>query len=309
MAGRIRDEDIALVREKSPIDEVVGEYLQLRNAGGGSLKGLCPFHDENSPSFNVTPARGLFYCFGCGEGGDAISFVRQIDGLTLRRGGRAAGGRAGIELRYEQGGYAPAPGAGQRRRLIEAHKAAAAYYAEQLVRPDAGTAAVPRRARLRAGRARLRRRLRAQRVGRPHQAPARPGLHRCGAGHGRPGQGGQRGSIDRFHGRLIGRSATSRRRGRLRRAQARPGRRRAEYLNTPRPRCSRSPRALRRRPGQARDRAAAAGRHRRGLHRRDGVPPGGRADGGRHLRHLVRRGPYQGAAPADAWTPTARQAR
>ncbi len=62
MAGRIRDEDIAAVRERSPIDEVVGEYLQLKNAGGGSLKGLCPFHDEKTPSFNVTPARGLFYC-------------------------------------------------------------------------------------------------------------------------------------------------------------------------------------------------------------------------------------------------------
>ena len=62
MAGRIRDEDIAAVRERSPIDEVVGEYLQLRNAGGGSLKGLCPFHDEKTPSFNVTPARGLYYC-------------------------------------------------------------------------------------------------------------------------------------------------------------------------------------------------------------------------------------------------------
>jgi DNA primase len=62
VAGRIRDEDIAAVRERSPIDEVVGEYLQLRNAGGGSLKGLCPFHDEKTPSFNVTPARGLFYC-------------------------------------------------------------------------------------------------------------------------------------------------------------------------------------------------------------------------------------------------------
>src|SRR5215468_4996316 len=60
--GRIRDEDIEAVRSRSPIAEVVGEYLQLRNAGGGSLKGLCPFHEEKTPSFNVTPARGLFYC-------------------------------------------------------------------------------------------------------------------------------------------------------------------------------------------------------------------------------------------------------
>ncbi|MDT4911460.1 MAG: primase, partial [Pseudonocardiales bacterium] len=62
MAGRIRDEDIALVREKSPIDEVIGEHVQLRNAGGGNLKGLCPFHDEKSASFNVTPSRGLYHC-------------------------------------------------------------------------------------------------------------------------------------------------------------------------------------------------------------------------------------------------------
>ena len=75
MAGRIRDEDIAMVREQSPIADVIGEYLQLRNAGGGSLKGLCPFHDEKTPSFNVTPARGLWYCFSCADGGDVIKFV------------------------------------------------------------------------------------------------------------------------------------------------------------------------------------------------------------------------------------------
>ena len=84
MAGRIRDEDIAVVRERSPIDEVVGEYLQLRNAGGGSLKGLCPFHDEKTPSFNVTPARGLWYCFSCADGGDVIKFVEKIDNLAFR---------------------------------------------------------------------------------------------------------------------------------------------------------------------------------------------------------------------------------
>ena len=81
MPGRIRDEDIELVRSRSPIAEVVGEYLQLRSAGGGSLKGLCPFHEEKTPSFNVTPARGLFYCFSCAEGGDVIAFVRKIDSL------------------------------------------------------------------------------------------------------------------------------------------------------------------------------------------------------------------------------------
>ncbi len=137
MAGRIRDEDIAAVRERSPIDEVVGEYLQLRNAGGGSLKGLCPFHDEKTPSFNVTPARGLFYCFSCAEGGDAIKFVQKIDGLSFVEAVERLAGRAGIDLRYEQGGYVPGQEQSQRRRLIDANRAAAEFYAERLRGPDA----------------------------------------------------------------------------------------------------------------------------------------------------------------------------
>ena len=140
MAGRIRDEDIAAVRERSPIDEVVGEYLQLRNAGGGSLKGLCPFHDEKTPSFNVTPARGLFYCFSCAEGGDAIRFVQTIDGLSFVEAVERLAARAGIDLRYEQGGYVPGQEQSQRRRLIDAHRAAADYYAERLGGSDAAPA-------------------------------------------------------------------------------------------------------------------------------------------------------------------------
>ncbi len=137
MAGRIRDEDIAAVRERSPIDEVVGEYLQLKNAGGGSLKGLCPFHDEKTPSFNVTPSRGLFYCFSCAEGGDAIKFVQKIDGLSFVEAVERLAGRSGIDLRYEQGGYVPGQEQSQRRRLIEAHRGAAEFYAERLHGPDA----------------------------------------------------------------------------------------------------------------------------------------------------------------------------
>ena len=140
MAGRIRDEDIAAVRERSPIDEVVGEYLQLRNAGGGSLKGLCPFHDEKTPSFNVTPARGLFYCFSCAEGGDAIKFVQKIDGLSFVEAVERLAARAGVDLRYEQGGYVPGQEQSQRRRLIDAHRAAADFYAERLGGSDAAPA-------------------------------------------------------------------------------------------------------------------------------------------------------------------------
>jgi DNA primase len=140
VAGRIRDEDIAAVRERSPIDEVVGEYLQLRNAGGGSLKGLCPFHDEKTPSFNVTPARGLFYCFSCAEGGDVIKFVQKIDGLSFVEAIERLAARAGVELRYEQGGYVPGQEQSQRKRLIGAHRAAAEFYTERLGGSDAGPA-------------------------------------------------------------------------------------------------------------------------------------------------------------------------
>jgi DNA primase len=140
MAGRIRDEDIAAVRERSPIDEVVGEYLQLRNAGGGSLKGLCPFHDEKTPSFNVTPGRGLYYCFSCAAGGDVIKFVQEIDGLSFVEAVERLAARAGVDLRYEQGGYVPGQETSQRRRLIDAHRTAADFYAERIGGSDAATA-------------------------------------------------------------------------------------------------------------------------------------------------------------------------
>jgi DNA primase len=140
VAGRIRDEDIALVREQSPIADVIGEYLQLRNAGGGSLKGLCPFHDEKTPSFNVTPPRGLWYCFSCAEGGDVIKFVEKVDNLSFPEAVERLAARAGIELRYEQGGHVPGQEHSQRRRLLAAHQAAAEFYAERLRTPPAAPA-------------------------------------------------------------------------------------------------------------------------------------------------------------------------
>ena len=140
MPGRIRDEDIETVRSRSPIAEVVGEYLQLRSAGGGSLKGLCPFHEEKTPSFNVTPARGLWYCFSCAEGGDVIAFVRKIDSLSFTEAVERLAARAGIELRYEQGGQVPGQEQSRRRRLIEAHKAAADFYVQQFSTAGAATA-------------------------------------------------------------------------------------------------------------------------------------------------------------------------
>ncbi|PRX69408.1 DNA primase [Nonomuraea fuscirosea] len=137
VAGRIRDVDIALVRERSPIADVIGEHIQLRSAGGGNLKGLCPFHDEKSPSFNVTPERGMYFCFGCSEGGDVITFVEKIEHLSFGEAVERLAQRAGIQLQYEQGGYVPRRDHGERARLIEAHRAAAEFYADKLMSPDA----------------------------------------------------------------------------------------------------------------------------------------------------------------------------
>ena len=142
MAGRISDADVARVRETVRIDEVVAEYVQLRPAGGGQLKGLCPFHDEKSPSFQVTPSRGLYYCFGCAEGGDTIGFVEKIEHLSFAESVEKLAQRYGIELHYEQSGPSTRGGnAGQRARLVEAHRLAIAFYAEHLATdPAAGSA-------------------------------------------------------------------------------------------------------------------------------------------------------------------------
>src|SRR3954463_9385439 len=143
--GKIRAADIALIRERSRIDEIIGEHLQLKRAGGGSLKGLCPFHDEKSPSFHVTPSRNLFHCFGCGQGGDGISFIQQIDHLSFTEAVELLAGRANIELHYEDDGGRPTGGpdrsqVGQRARLVAANSAAAEFYAEQLRTPEAAPA-------------------------------------------------------------------------------------------------------------------------------------------------------------------------
>ena len=140
MAGRIRDEDIALVREKARIDEIVRDYVALKPAGGGSLKGLCPFHDERSPSFHVTPSRGMYYCFGCQEGGDVISFVQKLDHLTFAESVEKLAGRTGVTLRYVEGGAGVNRQQGQRTRLVEANRAAEEYFISRMASPEAAPA-------------------------------------------------------------------------------------------------------------------------------------------------------------------------
>ncbi len=133
MAGRIVQEDIQVVRERARIDEVVEQYVALRNAGGGARKGLCPFHDEKSPSFNVRPSVGTYHCFGCGVGGDVYRFLMEIEGLTFVEAVERLAAKYGVVLRYEEGSTpGPRREPNQRPRLLEAHRLAGEFYAAYL---------------------------------------------------------------------------------------------------------------------------------------------------------------------------------
>jgi DNA primase len=140
VAGRIRDADIAQVRERARIDEVIGEYVALRRAGAGSLKGLCPFHDEKTPSFNVRPTHGTFHCFGCGEGGSVIDFVMKIEHLGFVEAVERLADKVGVRLTYTGGGSSVQREKGTRTRLLEANRRAAEFYAERLRTPEAAPA-------------------------------------------------------------------------------------------------------------------------------------------------------------------------
>ena len=131
MAGKIRARDIEEVKSRVNIADVIGEYVALRPASVGSLKGLCPFHDEKSPSFNVRPMQGFYHCFGCGEGGDVYKFLQQMDSLSFYEAVEKLAARVGFALTYEEGG--PSIDQGQRSRVLEANSAAAAYFQSQLM--------------------------------------------------------------------------------------------------------------------------------------------------------------------------------
>ncbi|MDN5822642.1 MAG: DNA primase, partial [Brachybacterium sp.] len=137
--GLIRRADVDSVRERSRLDEVVSEHVTLRTGGIGSMKGLCPFHDEKTPSFNIRPQLGHWHCFGCGEGGDVISFVQKINHLSFVEAVEMLAARYGVQLQYEDagGGRGDRPDFGTRRRLLDAHAIAEEYYREQLGTPAA----------------------------------------------------------------------------------------------------------------------------------------------------------------------------
>ncbi|MBT2530676.1 DNA primase [Arthrobacter sp. ISL-48] len=138
MAGLIKREDIDEVRQRTDIKEVVDGYVTLKGAGLGTFKGLCPFHDERSPSFTVRPQVGRYHCFGCGEDGDVIAFVQKQDHTSFQEAVEKLAARIGYELRYEDGGTGPnREEVGRRQRLLDAHKIADEFFRAQLLTPGA----------------------------------------------------------------------------------------------------------------------------------------------------------------------------
>ncbi|BBY15244.1 DNA primase [Mycolicibacterium litorale] len=141
MAGRIADRDIAAIRERVRIEDVVGDYVQLRRAGADSLKGLCPFHDEKSPSFHVRPNHGHFHCFGCGEGGDVYAFVQKIEHVSFVESVELLADRIGYTVTYTGASNTNVQrDRGSRSRLIAANAAASEFYAEALSSDEAAPA-------------------------------------------------------------------------------------------------------------------------------------------------------------------------
>jgi DNA primase len=137
MAGRISDRDIAAIRERVSIEDVVGDYVQLRRAGADSLKGLCPFHDEKSPSFHVRPNHGHFHCFGCGEGGDVYAFMQKIEHVSFVEAVELLADRVGHTITYSGPATSVQRDRGSRSRLLAANAEAQVFYAAALESPEA----------------------------------------------------------------------------------------------------------------------------------------------------------------------------
>jgi DNA primase len=135
VAGLIRRNDIDEVRSRTNIADIVGDYVALKSAGAGSMKGLCPFHEERSPSFHVRPQVGFYHCFGCGEGGDVFTFLQRMDHVSFSEAVERLAGRISYELHYEDGGAATDHG--NRARILAANQAASDFFVAQLATAEA----------------------------------------------------------------------------------------------------------------------------------------------------------------------------
>jgi DNA primase len=127
--SRIAEETIQQIRDRTDIVGLIGRFVSLKKAGS-NYTGLCPFHNEKTPSFNVRPDRGSFYCFGCQKGGNAITFLMEIEGLTFPEAVRALGAECGIEIAEENSGRR-----GESERLLAANAVAQDCYRAGLAVP------------------------------------------------------------------------------------------------------------------------------------------------------------------------------
>lgn len=132
MSGRISDDKIREVQERAEILDVVSSYVALKRSGANHV-GLCPFHAEKTPSFNVNPPRQIYHCFGCGVGGDAISFVQRIEGLSFPEAVRRLAERYGIEIAEEQRTPEQELARQRRAQLLRINEVAADFYHEILL--------------------------------------------------------------------------------------------------------------------------------------------------------------------------------
>jgi DNA primase len=133
VAGRIRQADIDAVKERTDLAGVVGQYLTLKKTGHDSLSGLCPFHQEKTASFSVSPAKQVFYCFGCGKGGDAITFLRELEHLSYVEAVERLAQQAGVPLHYEGDSPGERRAAQRRQALIRANEGAGELYRTMLL--------------------------------------------------------------------------------------------------------------------------------------------------------------------------------
>lgn len=134
--GRIPEDVIHQLRDRADIESVVAGYVTLTGTGQ-NLKGLCPFHNEKTPSFFVNPSKQLFKCFGCGEGGDVIKFVMKREGMTFLEAVRELGQRVGVAIPIADD-KSSSSDAGVRKQLERVNALAAAWYQENLRDAAAG---------------------------------------------------------------------------------------------------------------------------------------------------------------------------
>src|SRR5579864_4708089 len=131
-------DSLSIVKQQADIVRVVGEYVKLKKSGGQNFVGLCPFHQEKTPSFSVHATRQFFHCFGCGVSGDVIKFVQKIENISFPEALRLVAEKMEIKLPRQQfSSEQEGRDARLRAQLTEMHERAAKFFEEQLRRPEA----------------------------------------------------------------------------------------------------------------------------------------------------------------------------